>query len=207
MEQLEEIVTIQSFHETSFKEKGSLFTAQAYPVSTGEDIVNILTDVKKKYYDASHHCFGYKLLDGQFKYSDDGEPSGTAGIRILNAIDHFELLNILVIVIRYFGGTKLGVGPLGKAYYSSAESVLSESKKTRKTAYRQIQITADFSHSSLLHKSFADFEMKIQDTKYGEKINFTCLIKPKFIENFSSYLTDKTSGSISINAGDEISYF
>jgi len=207
MKQLEEIVTIQKFHETGFKEKGSQFTGQAFPVNSEQEISDILTDVKKKFYDATHHCYAYKLLDGQFKYSDDGEPSGTAGIRLLNAIDHFDLLNVLVIVIRYFGGTKLGVGPLGKAYYSSAESVLNEAKKITKTAYQQVQIKADFSHTSLLHKSFSDFEMVVQNTEYLENINFTCLIKPKLLQNYSDYITDKSSGSIIISADDEISYF
>ena len=207
MKQLEEIVTIQSFHETSFKEKGSLFTAQVFPVNSEQEISDILTDVKKKFYDASHHCYGYKLLNGQFKYSDDGEPTGTAGIRILNAIDHFELLNTLVIVIRYFGGTKLGVGPLGKAYYLSAESVLSQAPKITKRAYQQVQIKADFSHSSLLHKSFSDFEMIVQNTDYMENIIFTCLIKPKLLKNYSEYITDKSSGSIVITANAEITYF
>jgi uncharacterized YigZ family protein len=207
MKQLEEIVTIQKFHETGFKEKGSQFTGQAFPVNSEQEVSDILTDVKKKFYDATHHCYGYKLLDGQFKYSDDGEPSGTAGIRILNAIDHFALLNVLVIVIRYFGGTKLGVGPLGKAYYSSAESVLSEAKKITKTAYQQVQISTDFSHTSLLHKSFSDFEMVVQNTEYLENINFTCLIKPKSLQDYSDYITDKSSGAIIITADNEIKYF
>lgn len=207
MTQPEEILTINGFHETSFKEKGSLFTGQVFPVNTEEDVSKILTDVKKKYYDASHHCYGYKLLDGHFKYSDDGEPSGTAGIRILNAIDHFDLVNTLVIVIRYFGGTKLGVGPLGKAYYTSAESALKEVSKNKKTAYKQVRVTADFEHTNLLHKAFSDFEIVIQNTQYTENVVFTCLSKPKLVDKFSEYITDKSSGTILIETGKEIYYF
>ena len=207
MPQLEEILTISKFHETSFKEKGSLFTGQAYPVQNEKDFNQILISVKKKFYDATHHCYAYKLLDGQFKYSDDGEPSRTAGVRILNAIDHFGLTNVLVIVVRYFGGTKLGVGPLGKAYYASAESVLSEAEKIKKTAYKTIIIEGEFSFTSLLHKIFTDFEMKILDTKYTEIVKFKCLVKPNLVDNLKEYLIEKTSGSVKIEEEDEINYY
>ncbi|HKI77734.1 MAG TPA: YigZ family protein [Ignavibacteriaceae bacterium] len=207
MPQLEEILTISKFHETSFKEKGSLFAGQAYPVQNEEDFNQILVSVKKNFYDATHHCYAYKLIDGQFKYSDDGEPSGTAGVRILNAIDHFGITNVLVIVVRYFGGTKLGVGPLGKAYYASAQSVLNEAEKIRKTAYKTIIIEGDFSFTSLLHKTFADFKMKILDTKYTEVVKFKCLVKPKLVSNLKEYLIEKTSGSIKIEEKDEINYY
>lgn len=206
MEQLEQILTIGKFHETSFKEKGSVFTGQAFPVSSEQDVTRILSEIRKKYYDATHHCYGYKLLDGQFRYSDDGEPSGTAGIRILNAIDHFELFNVLVVVIRYYGGTKLGVGPLGKAYYSSAGSVLQEAEKVLKTAYLQVLITSDFSQASLLHRSFTEFEMVVLKTDYTENIKFTCLIKPGLLDNYTRLITDKSGGTVNINAGNELLY-
>lgn len=206
MEQLEQILTIGKFSETSFKEKGSVFTGQAFPAGSEEEVAGILSEIKKKYYDATHHCYGYKFLDGQFRYSDDGEPSGTAGIRILNAIEHFELLDVLVVVIRYYGGTKLGVGPLGKAYYSSAESVLQNADKILKTAYLQVVLTADFSQASMLHRSFSEFEMIVRKTDYTENITFTCMIKPKLLQNYTRLITDKSSGTVKIESGEEIHY-
>ena len=92
----EQIVTIDKFKEFSSKEKGSIFIGQVYHCETEDEVHNIITGVKKKYFDASHHCFAYKFLNEKFKYSDDGEPNGTAGIRILNALDHFKLLNFLI---------------------------------------------------------------------------------------------------------------
>lgn len=122
----DQIQTIEQQHETKFKEKGSLFIGQVYPVNSVEEAEEFLTSVRKKFYDATHHCYAYRIMENDSKYSDDGEPNGTAGIRIANAINHFELTNLLVISIRYYGGTKLGVGPLGKAYYQSAYDTLSE---------------------------------------------------------------------------------
>ena len=108
------IRTIEGITEASIKEKGSVFTGKAYFMSNSQDCIAKLNEIKKEFYDATHHCYCYKLNTGEIKYSDNGEPSGTAGIRILNAIEHFILTDMLVVVIRYFGGTKLGVGPLVK---------------------------------------------------------------------------------------------
>ena len=206
MNELDEILTITGFFESKFKEKGSQFIGLAYPINSEEEFSTILADVKKKYYDASHHGYAYRLLNNTFKYSDAGEPTGTAGIRILNAIDHFNLLNVLVIVVRYFGGTKLGVGPLGKAYYHSAEITLNDSEKIKKTAYKKIFVSADFSFTSLLHKTFGDYEMKIIETEYNENAGFRCYIRQKFMNNFIETITEKTSGSVNIKTGDEIFY-
>ena len=117
MDKIEEIKTIKKSAEVKFKEKGSLFLSKSYNITNVENVEDILNNLKKEFFDATHRCFAYRLNSvstaNNFRYSDDGEPSGTAGIRILNAIDHFELQNCLIAVIRYFGGTKLGVGPLG----------------------------------------------------------------------------------------------
>ena len=206
MTKKEEIFTIKAFSESKFKEKGSQFIGQAYPIESNEDFNRIYSEVKKKFYDASHHCYAYRLVNGEFKYSDAGEPNGTAGIRILNAIDHYELTNVLIIVIRYFGGTKLGVGPLGKAYYNSADTAIKSSEISKRTAFQKIFIKTDFPLSSLIHKAIADFEMKILDTQFREDVNFTCLVKPRLIENLKNYLREKSSNSVVVTVEDEINY-
>ena len=206
MQGKEEIFTIKAFSESKFKEKGSQFIGQAYPIESMEDFNKINSEIKKRFYDASHHCYAYRLVNGDFKSSDAGEPKGTAGIRILNAIDHFDLTNVLVIVIRYFGGTKLGVGPLGKAYYSSAEAAIKSAEKTKKTAFQKVYIKADFSLSSLIHKAITDFDMKIIDTQFTEGVTFICLVKPGLIEKLEDYLIEKSSGSVDISSKDGINY-
>lgn len=139
----EQIKTIKNFNQNSFKEKGSEFIAIVNSVDNEETALNQLTEIRKKYFDATHHCYAYKLKSGEEKYSDDGEPKGTAGIRILNAIEHFDLRDVLVIVVRYFGGTKLGVGPLGKAYYNSSIDVLNTSEIITLTLYQSLLIETD----------------------------------------------------------------
>ncbi len=110
--------TLDRPSEGIYKEKGSKFITYAYPVFTEEEIKDYLQELKKQYYDARHHCFAWQLgVDGtRFRANDDGEPSGTAGKPIHGQIKSYELTNILVVVIRYFGGTKLGTSGLIHAY-------------------------------------------------------------------------------------------
>ena len=110
--------TIENPSEGIYKEKGSKFMAYAYPVYSEDEIKDIVKELKEKYYDARHHCFAWSLgVDGiRFRANDDGEPSGTAGKPIYGQLLSNELTNILVVVIRYFGGTKLGVPGLIHAY-------------------------------------------------------------------------------------------
>ena len=94
----DQIKTIEKFNQNSNKQKGSEFIGRVYHVEEENEIVETLNKLKKKYYDATHHCYAYKLLNGKIKYSDDGEPGGSAGIRILKAIEHFDLVNQLVVL-------------------------------------------------------------------------------------------------------------
>ena len=123
--------TIQSPTESKFTIKGSKFLGFAYPVDKQEEIDEILTVIRKKYYDATHHCYAWQLGSGKemtFRYNDDGEPSGTAGKPIYGAIQRLDLTNVLIVSIRYYGGTKLGTGGLIKAYGQSASRHLEAAK-------------------------------------------------------------------------------
>lgn len=113
--------TIEQPSMAEFKDKGSRFLAYAFPINAVEDFKKHLQELKKEHPKAVHHCFGYRLgLDGNtFRVSDDGEPSGTAGKPILNLIDSKQITNVLVVVVRYFGGTLLGVPGLINAYKSA----------------------------------------------------------------------------------------
>ena len=116
-----------------FKEKGSKFLSYACPAKDIKDIEVHLTNIQKKHPKANHHCYAYRLgNDGLlFRSFDDGEPSGTAGRPILSQIDHLELTNILVVVVRYFGGILLGVGGLARAYRTAARAVLEKAQITK----------------------------------------------------------------------------
>lgn len=131
----DEYRTIRKESKGLFKDRGSKFIAIACPVYSTEEIDGILDNVKKKYHDARHHCYAYKLGagDDRWRINDDGEPSGTAGNPIMGQIKSYRLTNILIIVVRYFGGTLLGTGGLIKAYRNAARDALNKAEIIKRT--------------------------------------------------------------------------
>ena len=202
----DKIKTIKRQSEYTLKEKKSVFKGLVYPVSKPKDAEEIIKSVKKKYYNASHHCYAYKLSDGTEKGSDAGEPSGTAGVKILTAIEHFYLTNILAIVTRYFGGIKLGTGPLGKAYYTTTHNAIEEAEIIDKILHQKIQIIADFEHLSIVHNLLSAFNSKIVNTYYRNKVEINCFIKTQDSHKIVKKLRDSSSGCIKYNLIDEYLY-
>ena len=197
---------VESFNEFQIKDKGSLFIGQIYPVESEAEVSEILNSVKKKFYDATHHCFAFKLVDGKVKYSDDGEPSGTAGVRILNAIEHDSLFNQLIIVIRYFGGTKLGVGPLGKAYYNAANGVINSSEIKEKSLHQKISIESDFSQVSNIYHILNQNNAKIEKEEYSDKVRFEVHSLPSKINAICKFLIEISQNQVKIEQKIEFRY-
>ena len=142
-------LTIAEPAEAIYKERSSKFLTYAYPVESEGEIKELLDALRKQYYDATHHCYAYRLgAHGEmFRANDDGEPSGTAGKPILGQLLSANLTNCLVVVVRYFGGTKLGVSGLIQAYKESTAEVLAVSHIIEKTVDKII--TIDFSYISM----------------------------------------------------------
>jgi uncharacterized YigZ family protein len=198
-EDIKPVKTIDKQFETSLKEKGSVFKGVIYPIKTEDEVGTILNMVRKTYYDATHHCYACRLMNEHFKYSDDGEPSGTAGKRILNAIDHYELKDVLCIVVRWFGGVKLGTGLLGKAYYSSAEEVIKSAEIITKKPYSHFIVKAGYETSRQLYHLFQKYGIKIEKKDYSDIPEYHCLFPFENIDNiiqeFSNYHNVKIKDS------------
>lgn len=203
----DQIKTVKNFQTSSLKEKGSEFLATVYPIDSEESALDRLNEIKKKYCNATHHCYAYKFKNGEIKYSDDGEPNGTAGIRILNAIEHFDLNDVLVIVVRYFGGTKLGVGPLGKAYYNASIDVLNVSEIVLQTLYQKLLIEVDFNFISHVHRVINHYSAIVADSEYSNNAKFICWIKSKDQEKIDTELTNLTNGQVLIKLLPDLKYF
>lgn len=202
----DQIRTISLESEFKLKEKGSTFISISKPIETVEEAVLFLTSLKKKYYDATHHCYSYQLVDGSFKYSDDGEPNGTAGKRIFNAQTHFGLTDLITVVIRYYGGIKLGVGPLGKAYYDSAMQNLELSKTEEKILHAQIEIEYEFEFSNLIHHLISKYGLIIQNHLFEPRPVLICLIRYSAVNQFSSELSSSSNNKISVYKTDRLCY-
>ena len=146
MEETDLYKTIEGPSEGLYKEKGSRFIALAYPVKNEDEIRDIVVGLKEKYYDARHHCYAWRLgLDkDRFRANDDGEPSSTAGKPILGQLLSNDLTDILIVVIRYFGGIKLGVSGLINAYRVAAADAIDHAVIVEKTVDEQLRIKFDY---------------------------------------------------------------
>lgn len=135
-------LTIESDAEAIFKEKSSKFLCYAFHVESEEEIAAHLEILRKRYYDATHHCYAWRLgpFGERFRANDDGEPSSTAGKPILGQLLSREITNCLIVVVRYFGGTKLGVPGLIAAYKESAAAVLDEAKVIERTVDTTVKV-------------------------------------------------------------------
>ena len=147
----DEYLTIRKLSKGLYKEKGSKFISLAYPAKTREEVKGILFSLRKEYHDARHHSYAYRLgtTEDNYRINDDGEPSGTAGKPIFGQIQSFQLRDILVVVVRYFGGTKLGVSGLITAYKNASKDALLQSDIIRCTV--NIDICLSFEYPDLDH--------------------------------------------------------
>ena len=172
-------LTIQDKSEGIYTEKRSKFLAFAHPIETIDEIKDLLTDYKKKYYDARHVCYAYMLGPERtdFRVNDDGEPSSTAGKPILGQINSRELTNILVVVIRYFGGVKLGTSGLIVAYREAAAEALSAAAVIEKTIEETVTFTFPYVMMNSVMRVVKELNPRIVEQKYDETCIITLAIK------------------------------
>jgi len=186
--------------------KKSKFIGYAKPVTTVEEAQQFIESIKKKHWDANHNVPVYVLGD-QFqvqKYSDDGEPSGTAGMPILNILKNEGISNVAIVVTRYFGGIKLGTGGLVRAYSQSAQSALREAKVIEMVGYQLISVKMNYT----LHGKFQNYisqnpEYLVKDTVYTDGVETLLYICNDEAENFVKKIIDMTNDQAIIEIGDE----
>jgi len=174
----------------------SKFINYLIPVSDLEVTKTKLDDIRKQYSDASHHCFAYIVGNNQEiqKYSDDGEPSKTAGLPILEVLKKHDLTNVLSVTIRYYGGTKLGAGGLTRAYTKSVAESVALATFTSLTNYTHLSIKISFDHIGHVEKYIRD-HYELLDTTYDNFVNYTINIKSNESEEFQNSVTEFTKGS------------
>lgn len=170
----------------------SRFISFACRVSTVEQANFFIADVSKKHYDATHNCYAFVTAESR-KFSDDGEPQGTAGLPILGAIQGKGLENVAVVVTRYFGGIKLGAGGLVRAYGKAAAEVLEEAEKVRVLACVAAEIKCDYSLVSAVETVCRD-KGKILSRDYGAEVVYRAAVPEKRADAFVKQLSDMTQG-------------
>lgn len=173
--------TIENISEGLYKEKGSKFLAFAYPVVSEEEVKIILDELRTRYYDARHHCYAYRLGAGnpRIRANDDGEPSSTAGKPILGQIVSAELTDILVVVVRYFGGIKLGVSGLINAYRTAAADALAHAKPVEKTVREELRFHFGYAVLNDVMKVIKEEDPEVLQRDFGCSCSLTVSVRKK----------------------------
>ena len=166
--------TLEAEAKTEFKELGSKFLTIGLPCDSIESFENRLAEIKKEHYDTTHHCYGWRInpFDVTEFAQDDGEPTGTAGLPILNQLRSANLCNTGIIVVRYYGGTKLGKSGLIKAYGSSAEQCIEQAKLARITPGKSLRVKAPYEHVKQIEYLTGMHNAVLADTTYAAEVTF-----------------------------------
>lgn len=192
--------TIKSPTEGLYKDKGSKFLSFAFPVKDEDEINQILEETKKKYYDARHHCYAWMLGEEKNRYreNDDGEPSNTAGKPILGQILSKDVSNVLIIVVRYFGGTLLGTGGLIQAYKTAARQALDSAKIIDKYIYHIYQIKFSYEDMNIVMTVIKDMDLE----QFDQVFELNCSLKIKVKRS----LVEKVESSFALSQQIQIKY-
>lgn len=183
----------------------SRFIADTAAVKDEETAQAFLQEIKKKYYDARHHCYGWILEGGRRKKSgDDGEPSGTAGAPILAALERQEITDGLIVVTRYFGGIKLGTGGLTRAYAHAAAQGLAASTLAELQTLRRVAVTVAYPLFSPLENWLQKNEIRVADKSYAENVTLTLYLTPDATETVKKAVADLTAGQACLKDQGEI---
>lgn len=193
-------LTIETGGDIEIKVLGSRFLAYAFPARTAEEFGARITELKKQHYSATHHCYAYRIgADGDTcRFSDDGEPNGTAGKRILGAIDRHGLTDVAVVVVRYFGGTKLGVGRLGHAYRDAALEVIAGLPVAKKYLLVKLRLTFHYDHTSTIHRVIETFDAEIIERRYGEAVSYDIRLRESRHGEFLLALGEKLPHTVTV---------
>ena len=190
--------TVKKGAYDEFVDKKSRFIGYVKPVATEDEAIEFINAVRKKHSDATHNCYAYIVRDNNImRYSDDGEPAGTAGMPILDVLRKEELTDVCVVVTRYFGGTLLGTGGLVRAYTKGAQVGLDAAGRIEKLFYNIYSIKCDYSvMGSLQYAIQEDGEYILKDTIFTDNVEFIVYVKTPDASRFEKMIENKTAGQV-----------
>lgn len=199
--------TVLKHSETLLVEKKSKFISNVMPVKSEEEALEFLQEIKKKYSDATHNVYAYIIDENNiFRYSDDGEPGGTAGMPVLDTIRKEGLVDVIVVVTRYFGGTLLGTGGLVHAYGASAKQGLVESEIVTKTLCNIVDFKVDYTLVGKVQYMISTNNYILEDTIYDNEVTFRICSKIEKTEKLIADMIDLTNGRVIYEISDEPKY-
>jgi uncharacterized YigZ family protein len=193
--------TVKEISREETREKGSVFIATLFPAENKVEAEERIQDCRREFHDATHNCFAFRIDQSSFRYSDDGEPSGTAGAPILSMIDKYDLKQIVLVVTRYFGGTKLGTGGLIRAYSHCAETAIKKSSIIKKFILKNLILRFPFGQIGKVKALLSKYGFAYSEDATPEMMVTNVQIPPSRINEFEKILMEATSGKIRIEHG------
>ena len=193
---MEEYLIPTAFGEAEFVEKKSRFIGRIWPVDTEEEALARIEEMRKKHYDATHNCWAYIIKDGPVRFSDDGEPGGTAGMPMLQVLQREGLHNAVCVVTRYFGGILLGAGGLVRAYTKGAKIAVDAAGKSMKRVWTVLYLPVPYSWYERVKLEVAAYGGIIRDTQFGMDVELEVLLPEARTEPFLARLTDMSSATL-----------
>lgn len=193
---MDEYLVPTGYGEDEFVEKKSRFIGRVWPVESEEEALSRIADMKKQHYDATHNCWAYVIKDGAMRFSDDGEPGGTAGNPMMQVLQKENLFNVCCVVTRYFGGTLLGAGGLVRAYTKGAKIAIDAAGKSMKRVWSVLHIPCPYSFYERIKLETEAFGGIIRDTQFGAEVALEILVAQPQAQRFLDKLTDMTAGTV-----------
>ncbi|WP_455539977.1 YigZ family protein [Terrisporobacter sp.] len=197
--------TLHKFGVDEYIVEKSTFIGYAKPIKTEEEAVEFINEIRKKHKDATHNVWAYTVGENMNiqRYSDDGEPQGTAGIPTLEVIKKEDLRNVVVVVTRYFGGIKLGAGGLVRAYTKGAKVGIEAGIVIEKVKYTEVKIKIEYTQLGRIQNEIMNLGFKVKDTIYSEDVELIVYAKVEDVQSLTDRMIDITSGTADVSIGDE----
>ena len=193
---MDEYLVPTQYGEDEFTEKKSRFIGRVWPVETEEEALAHIQAMKKQHYDATHNCWAYVIKDGPMRFSDDGEPGGTAGNPMMQVLQKENIYNVCCVVTRYFGGVLLGAGGLVRAYTKGAKIAVDAAGKSMKRVWSVLYIPCPYTYYERMKLEVAAFGGIIRDTQFTAEVELEILVAQADAKPFLDKITDMTSGTV-----------
>ncbi len=205
---MEEYLVPTGCGEDEFIEKKSRFIGRLWPVETEEEALAKIQEMKKQHYDATHNCWAYIIRDGAVRFSDDGEPGGTAGMPMLQVLQREGLYNVVCVVTRYFGGILLGAGGLVRAYTKGAKIAVDAAGKSMKRVWTVLYLPCPYNWYERVRLETESCGGIIRNTEFGAEVELELLFPEARAPEFLEKLTDMTAGTVeALETGTEYRAF
>ena len=205
---MDEYLVPTGFGQDEFIEKKSRFIGRVWLVETEAEALEKIQEMIKQHYDATHNCWAYVIKDGPMRFSDDGEPGGTAGNPMMQVLQRENLYNVVCVVTRYFGGVLLGAGGLVRAYTKGAKIAIDAAGKSMKRVWTVLYVPCPYTYYERVKLEIEAFEGVLRDTQFGAEVELEILIAQDKAQAFVDRLTDMTAGTVeALQTGQEYRAF